>query len=541
MNYQTLNNHDLRRNRGAGPIHVLPDTQIEMLLEPCVGMWSIVQPLNQDVTNYVENPSFETGIQLWQGGSDTQLTWVDAWPLASDDAYNGSHALRVTTTNPWHAYSVQYTGSLKAGKRSTHYGALWVKACAGDQLEFTVGIVNPATTEPFIERTITTIATGEWQELRTSFTNQSDVTLFVSLYLTNRPASRDCSTMLIDAASYTQIEAPYFDGESSGASWDGTRYASASTMSARCRSNGDDVYLKDLGLLITGFTGHGMPTVKQDATPNANYGGSHYNRTIPESRTIVLTGRLTSCRGLAEIERLHSKLSDLVGFGRYFDSPQPFLLRYRLNRCDCVTSGTLEIPVVYDGGLEGAVANTWDQRIELRFTAMDQLFWREPETQCVSLLPNQSNEIQYSGTAPTKIRMEVFNDNAAGDALFTSIANTTLGSGIYLQNPADINQGYATIAPGNSLKLGDSGDCVGLRQSCAGVTLEPAGTNLAGYILRPASRPSEFMLIPGKNVLFPTCSGATPRIQICWENMYQSGSDVSKLSTRGGCAKRSCV
>lgn len=540
--------------RGAGAVFTLLDNpQFDMLLEPCKGMWSIVKPLNATVTNYVENPSFETGIQYWRCSSGAHMEWVDAWPISADRAYNGSRSLRVVTDTAWAAYSVYYAtdplivspmGELRVPPLSTYYGSLWVKACAGDRLSFTTGIVDANETEPHIERTTEDVATGEWQELRSAFTNQSATkTLVVGLYLTNRPAGRSCSEMLIDAAAFTEIEAPYFDGESSGASWNGNRHESTSVMNARCRSNGDDVYLKDLGFLITSVTGHGMPTVKQDSLPNANYGGAHYNRTIPDSRTIVMTGRLTSTRGLNALVKQHSALSDLVGFGRYFDSPQPFLLRYRLVQCDCVTSGVLEIPVVYDGGLEGTVTNTWEEKIELRLTAMDQLFWREPETQCVSLTANTTNEINYSGTAPTRIRMEAINPAGnVGDVHFTSIANMTLGSGIYLQNPTDATQGYANIQPGQSLKLGDSGDCVGLRQNCAGVTLEPAGTNYAGYVQRPASRPSEFMLIPGKNVLLPTVSGpGTPRIQVCWENMYQSGNDVSKLTIRNGCAKRSCV
>lgn len=527
----------------------VPAQDNDIYINPGRGFFSIVRPLNTKIINYVANSSFENGLSDYWANYYADNNAVIAPTFVTtdnyDNAYHGAFSLQVNQVTSGLPYGVEYFPSnfvdaplipIDSGKNI--YIAVYVKACAGDtiQLRGTFDGVLAPTNPDFISRTTETIATGDWQRVSVYVTNMRPApsTVWVGFIARVLPApGSPCNNFLIDAATATDVQInDYFDGDTEGAIWASTPYFSYSILPKTARGFGEEIFLNDIGFDLISYSGAGMMPVVNDTLPYAQGGGSYYNRTWPSPvRTITLVGTINSRYGLKDLKKKHSKLIELVGLFRFFVDPQPFILRYRMTKCDWDDSGILEIPVVYKSGLEGSISNTNTEKITLQLDAYEEQFWRSPRVLSRLLVNNGTVNICYRGTAPTPIYVRIKGQTVSENTIqLVNVKNTSLGSGIYMQNSPNV--GFQTVGNPDQLMIGDinkiSGKAIMLNRS-TGVL-----TNLSGNILRPSSTPSEFVLLHGDNEIeinFNDQAGIIPRVFVSYRERFLSGSDAWRLPT----------
>jgi hypothetical protein len=525
----------------------------DMFLEPCRGFWSIVRPHGRDLENGVVNPSFESGLRnYWHANfnpdtsTNTALTVVARSAANQDAAWSGNYSLLMQTTIDGQPYGAFYSprssadpsaGDILIENGETLYVSAWVKACAGDLITLYAngdGIM-PAIAG-LVQRQSSVRATGQWQRVRTSITNSMPypTQAFAGVKVVITPASAGCGSAWLDAICITTVKADYFDGNSEGAIWSGQPELSKSIISRFSRLMGEEIWLKDVGLNIISFTGHGMTPVDLDTIPYAQGGGSYYNRTWPAAvRTITLVGSLESQYGPKDLQKQHSRLIELVGLHRFSIDTQEFRLRYRLTKQDRETTGALEIHCVYKAGLEGNTTVLHQERVTLQMDAYEDQFWHDPTTKWVALDANQATHIHYNGTAPSPMLIVVVGQSfGLNNTDLTSIENLTLGTGLYFQSPDGAP--FVPVGDLHTLFIGD------LDRICANAYLRNKATggfvNRTGYIVRPQSVPSEFFLLNGDNDILPTFvsrDGVTPIVFMAYRERYLSATDVWRVAASG--------
>jgi hypothetical protein len=164
----------------------------------------------------------------------------------------------------------------------------------------------------------------------------------------------------------------YFDGESKGYLagqtayfWNGARAASTSTRIAATGSGGKEVSIRDLGFSLLGVLGLGMIPFNAANTALSN-GGALYQKSIPQTREFTLVGAFEG-ESYAEIDRKRKELLAIIGPER-LSLHQPILLKYhRINRRTGEDTETIEIPCVYENGLEKTMDNPNQERVAIVF------------------------------------------------------------------------------------------------------------------------------------------------------------------------------
>jgi len=541
---------------------VFPVTTVdgEFYLEPCKGFWSIVKPLNREVGNQIANPSFENKSTIfWHDEieeNNSTLSLSARFTTDQDAAYIGEYALRVEPNNIALPFGVEYspvlfgdpaTTFIRVPAKRTVYFSAWVKMRKNDmvQMEVIRDNIGPGSIPGLLLRNSDTIVgTGGWQKIKGSITNPATVDDFGGVRIkfyqdASNPAVGAFG--LVDAVmATTDYElADYFDGDSDEASWFGTRYQSSSVLSRYARRNGQEVFLNDIGFNIVSFAGYSMPPFENDTIPYAQGGGSYHNRSWPgASRTITLVGQIESCRGLQRIQKTHSRLIELLGLYRYAIDQQDFLLRYRLTRCDCDVTGVLEIPVVYKSGLEGSTTNIASERITLQLDAYEDLFWSSTRLITRKLAANVPVEICYLGTAPTPMQLCVEGQTAGANNIdLTSVENDASDGGIFFQQA--VGQPFVSVPAGTTLCVGDIDTICGSAFRTDNVTA--VATNVTNTILRPASVPSQFILLNGENNITPTIGipapGVVPIVYITYRERFLSATDAWRIPRSPDCDK----
>lgn len=516
----------------------------EFYLEECRGFWSVIRPANKDLTNYIVNPGFEAGVRnFWHSDQVTNnaVLSISQRSVADQDAaHSGNYALKIdqAATGEYGAtyqpsnFADPVVGAISIDAGQNMFISLYAKACKGDTINL-YGVydgVQAPTVPDFIQRTTAVTATGNWQRIQTYVTNQRGGATLVGLRITVTPATGStCTSFLVDDILVTTKKTEFFDGDSEGGSWTGAPYLSTSTIDRFSRLAGEEIRFNDVGFNIISWAGAGMVGVVNDTIPYAQGGGSYYNRSWPsQQRGLTLVGQIENCSGFKQLQKIHSRMIDLISPYRFFTDPQPFLIRYRLVKCDCDNSGVLELPVVYRAGLEGTVNNLWRERISLQLDAYEEQFWSNPVTKYIAITPNTTTTICYNGTAPTPMLFRfIGNTVGANNVDLISVENLTLSRGIYLSSAG---LGFQPIPANTIFELGD------LDKACASAnsisTTNGVVTNNSGNISRPQSIPGQFVLLPGDNDIRINMgnSGATPAtVLLAYTERYLSTSDAWRL------------
>ncbi len=322
-----------------------------------MGTWSIVVP--EAGHNLVTNPSVEnetTGYSPAGGGGTIARDTTDQRRgvacLKVTPAANGTdgcyYAISLTAGTTY-AFSFDFKGKAGVPYRACLYDLVSLSVL-GEQITFT--------------------GDDRWHRYEGAATNGDNTNVCVLVSKNGDPSTEPfyLDGMQVEQADHATT---YIDGDQDGCKWLGPAHAAESERSAQYRLGGRvrDIDSLANGITVQSFTGTGMPPVVNLTQDRALLPGKTYCGTKVAERVIQLL-ILANGTSLENWHHLRKTLIDVVKPDAV--SPQqPFLLRYS------GAGPTLEIPVVYGGGLEQSEKSGFAEAIVLRLIAYDEPLWFE--------------------------------------------------------------------------------------------------------------------------------------------------------------------
>lgn len=327
-------------------------------------LWEVVEPIGANVINLVTNPSVEL--------ATTGYTAQGSATIARDSTRQrrGVYSLKVTPTSA--QLDGVYFGTVTLTGESIYTFAFDLYAPGGVKYRFYVA----NTTNNAVSGVISVTGNGAWQRVHVTFRepNTAGVNIARRLYIT-KDYSTSTQPFYVDGLCVTATPYPvtYFDGDSVGFIagrvdflWNGTAHGSTSTMMNYTRAAGKITAFSKYGLTILAILGAGMQPIVNISTPLAFIGGGQYQRTISSERLFDLAGQITA----PNMSLLHNNRRKLLDLLRPNATPSdtPLLLLYTpIDECGEAIGETVEIPCVYESGMEGNITNHYQEPVALRF------------------------------------------------------------------------------------------------------------------------------------------------------------------------------
>jgi hypothetical protein len=306
--------------------------------------------------NLVANPSFEKALTGYTAFNSAVLTQT------SDEQRRGTYSGKVVTNG--NQSGIYYTLAMTAGTVYTF--SIDFKGKAGQKYRINFepsGVVANVVEKDFY-------ATGYWQriEVRGAPVSTRDHLCVI------RQIGGAATTFYTDGWQVVASRYPmsYIDGDLNGFLpgqksyyWNGEPHASSSTRILDTGSGGREVKLLDIGFTLLAVVGLGLAPFSTIATSYST-GGAYYQNSIVQPRQFSLIGAIAD-PSPAQIERVRAQLIALFNPARQI-TPQPITLRYhRVDPCTNEETETIDIPCVYEGGLEGSVDNFYQDRKAIVF------------------------------------------------------------------------------------------------------------------------------------------------------------------------------
>lgn len=413
------------------------------------GRWEVIESVGIDVVNLVTNPSVEL--------NTTGYSAQGAAAIARDstDQRRGVYSLKITPTSAQLDGALYATVSLVGG--STYTFPFDLKGAGGVKYRFYVA----STVNNAISPVVSVTATGRWQRVHVTFRepNTPGVAILRRLYIT-KDYSTSTAPFWIDGLAVYALPYPvtYFDGDSVGFVigrndffWNGTRHGSTSTMTSFTRAGGKITPFSKFGFAVLALMGLGMQPILNVSTPQAFIGGSQYQRTVSQDRVFDIVGALTG-GSLQELQAKRRKFLDLFKPDAT-PTDTPLLLLYTpVDECGEAIGETLEIPCVYESGLQGKTDNHYQENIGLRFH---------------SFLPYLANATGDNGSSlgyQKIISATTFNVQRSSGGVWSTVALNSFSSSIRY-NPFNglVYYGGSFSSPANQIVTQDhSGNLSGL-------------------------------------------------------------------------------
>lgn len=336
--------------------------------------WTLTVP--QEVINLVSNPSLETNTTDWAASGATP----GAISQSATRAYRGRYSLRVVpdaSDNNGGKYTL-------AGLAATtvYTASVYVYANSGVPMRFEAVESGGAQLED-----VTWTGAGSWKRQVITFTTGAITTVDLRIW---KMTSASIIGFYVDALQVEQASyhTDYVDGTQPGCRWRGTRHASTSIREASYRGAGREYDLADLGVSVLAWAGIGTPPYAHNVTAQGGQFGQPtsllYQGSQAKVRPIVLT-LWAKGSSVANLHALRSELVRAVVPDR-LSRQQEWLLRTD------VAGTTVEIPVIYDTGLEHVIPKGYAETIQLRLLALDP-YWRGIKDEAATL------DVQDTGTA----------------------------------------------------------------------------------------------------------------------------------------------
>lgn len=245
--------------------------------------------------------------------------------------------------------------------------------------------------------------------------------------------------------------------------WNGAPHASTSTRSAQCRAGGKIVNLSDFGFRLITYLSLGLLPFGATATPAGIQGGSYYQGSTAGERSFSIQGRF-DVGSFSQLQRNRTTFQNAV-WPKLVTPDQPVLLRYQAYDEERPTGDVLEIPAVYQGGLEGSTDNLYSDETTVTFTmhlpyivregdagasltfwevitSVGEIAYRNPTTGDWSMLDAGAGP---NGTV-TVIKRNPVNGLWYIGGAFTSVSGLANTQGIVSWNPA--TSAYAAVGTG---------------------------------------------------------------------------------------------
>jgi hypothetical protein len=339
---------------------------------------SLINPFA--ATNYVINSSMEA----WSAGPvPTGWTNYNSATLSADSTYTwrGANSCKIVSAS---AASRGITQDVVGTNTQSYRCSAYVYIVSGS-VSFVAydygGTSNPISTS---------CAAAGWQ--RVSLTKVAASGGLRLRIATNAVAA----TFYVDAVQVEDgtVTTTYIDGFEPGCYWNGTPHASTATRDGQSREGGKIVPFNTLCDGIVDILGAGMPSFNNISIPRGLIGGSQHQRTVPQARSFTVELLFSG----TSLDNLHSKFLALENLIKYdlVTPEQPVKLLYN----DQLSTTTLTIHAVYDGGLEGQTIEGADNHlymtVAIRFLADDPC-WYDDRQSCVAL--GYSSDVLISGAA----------------------------------------------------------------------------------------------------------------------------------------------
>ena len=323
-------------------------------LNPERGWIELIKPWATE--NLCKNPSAERNVDLWTGDTNT-IGRTTAWQWRGAFAFTYTPASGVNDG----AYI-----DLAATTGQPYTMQVMFKGQAG--VAYQVGFSNTSNT---VQARKTFVATGQAQWLTVTWVATSTATFRVYVRKNN---NSNTAPFYWDAVQIERWAFPttYADGDMRGYVkerrdfyWTGQPHRSTSVRIAQCAAGGRLMNLNKF-MRVLAVIGLGMGPVQNQTSEMAFGGGARYQGTAAMERQFTLGGQLVG-ESLPELQRSKNELESLIQANRV--SPeQPVTLRWTLYDGERAAGASVDIPAVYEGGLEGNVTNLHQQAITLTFS-----------------------------------------------------------------------------------------------------------------------------------------------------------------------------
>jgi hypothetical protein len=210
--------------------------------------------------------------------------------------------------------------------------------------------------------------TGYWKRRSVTWTATSGATFY--LFVTRSSVASTTKFYVDGWQLETGAESTYLDGDMVGYvtgetayRWNGTNHASTSWRSGQTRSGGTYVSLSTYAKLLT-IVGLGMAPVSNIGLAST-MGGSYYQNSVVTERPFSLLVNINGS-DYATIQKAREGITACVKPDKTVYR-QPLLMQYdELDGNGLEIAETLEIPCLYDGGMEGNTTPA-NERISLNF------------------------------------------------------------------------------------------------------------------------------------------------------------------------------
>ncbi len=334
-----------------------------------MSLWSIIVP--EATQNLVTNPSIEDAA--------TGYTAVGA-VIARDATQQrrGVYSLKVTPTAGVND-GAYYAITLQATKQY----AFSVDGFWANGVPYKIYIYD-VTAGVTLGSALQFIGAGKWERKMVVATTGANTSC--RLYVT-KDNSADTTIFYLDGWQCEQkgYATTYVDGDQGGCTWDGTAHASTSTRSSQWRLGGREMDFETVAPGVTvalPYSGIGMPPLSNLKQDRALLPGAIYRETKINERVITLT---FTARGssLANLHLLRKQLIDAIKPDRVTPK-QPFLLRYG------GAGVSVEIPCVYDSGLELGNLFGNSETMTMRCIAYDEPLWKEDGEKGIAISASQN-------------------------------------------------------------------------------------------------------------------------------------------------------
>lgn len=349
------------RGRGISRLYELPNITTGVVLPPCL---SIVVPVDRDVANMIDNPSFETGTTNWAGSGCGGITRV------LTNQYFGTYSLQVTCGTPPSSprgafYGITNPLSLTSG---TQYVASLYFLCPVANLEYDLYV---ATTLGVRLSGRKFRSTGFWQRVWVPYKETSTTTrrLYIESSTLSSAGPNDTNkNFWIDGVQFEEVPSgepafptTYIDGDQFGFTpnefpkpyyWNGTPHGSTSVRGQLTRSGGKVVNLRDLGLTLSVVAGLGLAIPAHSSLAFSQIDGEVLQVTQKQPRVFTIGGRVTQPNQVMLDDALTALASEMDA-----DSGprrEPLLFKYQpMDDEENQTGSEVDIIATYNGGLEG--------------------------------------------------------------------------------------------------------------------------------------------------------------------------------------------
>lgn len=329
-----------------------PDPINGYLLSPEVSPFSIVVPPRVDVTNLFLNPSFELNLTGVNKSVGTETTAMDATyqrrgiysckVITAATLGSGVYQSVSVTSGVAYTFSVDHLGTPNRQYRLTINGITVLTFKGTGFWQRVYGIINAT-------------ATTSWN-FAVQVNQAVADTFWTDGWMVHSGARRET----------------YIDGDQTGFGapledyyWTGAPHASQSIRNAQSRAGGEIISMDRYGFRLLAMAGLGLGFVANISMPLSS-GGAYFQRTMPKDRSFSIVGQWDEMSP-QELNRKKAAL-EAVLTSHYTAYEQPLLIRYQpTNECGDPVGEVLEIPCLYEGGLEGAIDSNFSLKTSLNF------------------------------------------------------------------------------------------------------------------------------------------------------------------------------